>query len=135
MASGLNLDLSKPNRTWLPIFLVKSCTLPGVITVRVSALLARVVTVGMAMIDRARPLFENFIFAAARRADFRVRGQGLPATPWRIALDEPMQAFLVVRDAAGAARLYMIGPDELARSEVTVRDLVTGEQTTEPIPA
>ena len=37
-------------------------------------------------------------------------------------------------DRAGARRLYLIGPDELARGEVLVRDLTSGEQTVEPLP-
>jgi histidyl-tRNA synthetase len=37
-------------------------------------------------------------------------------------------------DKSGARRLYLIGPDELARGEVLVRDLTSGEQTSEPIP-
>jgi histidyl-tRNA synthetase len=38
-------------------------------------------------------------------------------------------------DHAGARRIYLIGPDELARGEVLVRDLASGEQTTEPLPS
>jgi histidyl-tRNA synthetase len=37
-------------------------------------------------------------------------------------------------DHAGAARIYLIGPDELARGRVLVRDLASGEQSEEPIP-
>ena len=37
-------------------------------------------------------------------------------------------------DRAGARRAYLLGPDELARGEVAVRDLGTGEQSTEPLP-
>ena len=38
-------------------------------------------------------------------------------------------------DRAGARRIYLIGPDELARGESSVRDLATGEQSREPLPA
>lgn len=37
-------------------------------------------------------------------------------------------------DRGGAACLYMIGPDELARGEVLIRDLATGEQRREVLP-
>jgi histidyl-tRNA synthetase len=37
-------------------------------------------------------------------------------------------------DRAGARRIYLIGPDELARGETSVRDLTTGEQTSEALP-
>ena len=45
-----------------------------------------------------------------------------------------LKRVLADADRAGARRLYAIGPDELARGEVMVRDLETGEQTREPIP-
>ena len=38
-------------------------------------------------------------------------------------------------DRAGARRFYLIGPDELARGIVIVRDLETGNQTEEPLPS
>ena len=43
----------------------------------------------------------------------------------------------VLADAhrAGARFLYLLGPDELARGEVLIRDLDSGEQTTEPLPS
>ena len=37
-------------------------------------------------------------------------------------------------DRVGARSVYLLGPDELARGEVLVRDLSTGEQRSEPIP-
>ena len=42
----------------------------------------------------------------------------------------------VLADAnrAGARFLYLLGPDELSRGEMLIRDLDSGEQTTEPIP-
>jgi histidyl-tRNA synthetase len=36
-------------------------------------------------------------------------------------------------DRAGARRVYLLGSDELARGEVLVRDLVTGDQHTEAL--
>jgi histidyl-tRNA synthetase len=45
-----------------------------------------------------------------------------------------LKRVLADADKARARRVYMIGPDELARGEVLVRDLVSGEQTTEPLP-
>ena len=38
-------------------------------------------------------------------------------------------------DRAGARFAYLIGPEEMARGEVLVRDLRSGEQTSEPIPS
>jgi histidyl-tRNA synthetase len=36
-------------------------------------------------------------------------------------------------DRLGARRAYLLGPDELARGEVAVRDLESGEQSTQPL--
>jgi histidyl-tRNA synthetase len=36
-------------------------------------------------------------------------------------------------DRAGASRIYLLGPEELARDEVLVRDLRSGEQRAEPL--
>jgi histidyl-tRNA synthetase len=38
-------------------------------------------------------------------------------------------------DRAGARRIYLLGPEELARGEALVRDLASGEQTTRRLPA
>ncbi len=38
-------------------------------------------------------------------------------------------------DKAGAARVYMIGPDEMARDVVKVRDLASREERDEPLPS
>jgi len=52
-----------------------------------------------------------------------------------LVLGQPkLKRVLADADKAGARRVYMIGPDELSRGEVLVRDLASGEQTTEPIP-
>jgi histidyl-tRNA synthetase len=45
-----------------------------------------------------------------------------------------LKRVLADADKSGARRLYLIGPDELARGEVLIRDLTSGEQTSEPIP-
>ena len=37
-------------------------------------------------------------------------------------------------DRAGARRFYLLGPDEVARGVVVVRDLATGSQSEEPLP-
>jgi histidyl-tRNA synthetase len=37
-------------------------------------------------------------------------------------------------DRAGARFIYLLGPEELARGVVLVRDLASGEQTEEPLP-
>ena len=36
-------------------------------------------------------------------------------------------------DRAGARCAYLLGPDELSRGEVSVRDLESGEQRVEPL--
>jgi len=65
------------------------------------------------------------VASALRRADASVE----------LVLGEPkLKRVLADADKSGARRLYMIGPDELARGEVLVRDLRSGEQTREPIP-
>ena len=38
-------------------------------------------------------------------------------------------------DRAGAARIWLIGPDEVARGMARVRDMATGEQSDEPFEA
>jgi Histidyl-tRNA synthetase len=37
-------------------------------------------------------------------------------------------------DRAGARRIYLLGPEELARGVTLVRDLASGEQSEEPLP-
>jgi histidyl-tRNA synthetase len=52
-----------------------------------------------------------------------------------LVLDQPkLKRVLTDADKAGARRIYLIGPEELARGEVLVRDLASGEQESEPIP-
>jgi histidyl-tRNA synthetase len=52
-----------------------------------------------------------------------------------LVLGQPkLKRVLADADKAGARRVYMVGPEELSRGEVLVRNLESGEQTTEPIP-
>jgi histidyl-tRNA synthetase len=52
-----------------------------------------------------------------------------------LVLGQPkLKRVLADADKAGARRVYLVGPEELSRGEVLVRDLASGEQTTEPIP-
>jgi histidyl-tRNA synthetase len=74
--------------------------------------------------------------AAERAAAVRVAG-ALRARDESVelVLGQPkLKRVLADADKSGARRLYLIGPDELARGEVLVRDLTSGEQTSEPIP-
>jgi len=48
--------------------------------------------------------------------------------------DARLKRALADADRAGARRFYLIGPDELARGEVMVRDLSSGTQASEPLP-
>jgi histidyl-tRNA synthetase len=36
-------------------------------------------------------------------------------------------------DRSGATRIWLLGPDEVARGVATVRDLASGEQREEPL--
>jgi histidyl-tRNA synthetase len=46
-----------------------------------------------------------------------------------------LKRVLADADKAGARRAYLLGPDEVARGEVLIRDLKTGEQRREPLPS
>jgi histidyl-tRNA synthetase len=64
-------------------------------------------------------------------AALRARGESV-----ELALgDARLKRALADADRAGARRFYLIGPDELARGEVMVRDLSSGTQTTERLPS
>jgi histidyl-tRNA synthetase len=77
-----------------------------------------------AFTDRERPAAVR-VAQALRAADASVE----------LVLDRPkLKRVLADADKAGAKRIYLIGPDELARGEVLVRDLASGEQHSEPIP-
>jgi histidyl-tRNA synthetase len=81
---------------------------------------------------------DAFVFAfteaerpAAVRLATRLRGEGLSV---ELALGTPkLKRALSDADRAGARRAYLIGPDELARGEVAVRDLESGEQNNQPL--
>ena len=78
-----------------------------------------------------------FAFGEAERAAairlasaLRARGDSV-----ELALgDSRLKRALADADRAGARRVYLIGPDELARGEVLVRDLASGTQASEPLP-
>jgi histidyl-tRNA synthetase len=61
----------------------------------------------------------------------RARGESV-----ELALGESrLKRALADADRAGARRFYLIGPDELARGEVLVRDLAAGTQASERLPS
>jgi histidyl-tRNA synthetase len=69
---------------------------------------------------------------AAIRLAMRLRGEGQVV---ELAL-RPVRLRRALEDAArsGAARIYLVGSDELARGVVKVRDLGSGEERDEPLP-
>ncbi len=77
-----------------------------------------------------------FAFSEAERpaavriaAALRARDQAV-----ELVLGEPkLKRVLSDADRSGARRLYLVGPDELARGEMTVRDLETGDQESQPL--
>jgi histidyl-tRNA synthetase len=72
---------------------------------------------------------ERLRAAAIRRAS-RLRGQGRAV---ELVLGIPLKRALKNADRAGAARVHLLGPDELQRGAVKVRDLATGEERDEPL--
>lgn len=82
---------------------------------------------------------DAFVFAlgeAQRPAAIRLAGAlRAGGASVELALGESrLKRALADADRAGARRFYLIGPDELARGEVTVRDLASGTQASEPLP-
>jgi len=68
--------------------------------------------------------------AVAVAGALRARGQSVD-----LVLGSPkLKRVLADADRANAACVYLIGPDELTRGEVLIRDLATGEQRTETLP-
>jgi histidyl-tRNA synthetase len=52
-----------------------------------------------------------------------------------LVLGEPrLKRVMTDADRAGAREVHLLGPDEVARGEVLIRDLTSGEQRSEPIP-
>jgi histidyl-tRNA synthetase len=52
-----------------------------------------------------------------------------------LVLGEPrLKRVMADADRAGAREAHLLGPDEVARGEVLIRDLMSGEQRSEPIP-
>jgi histidyl-tRNA synthetase len=77
-------------------------------------------------------------FSEAERPDavrlaraLRARGDSVELVLGNV---KPKRA-LADADRAGAARIYLVGPDERARGVARVRDLATGEERFEPLPA
>ncbi|UCE86735.1 MAG: histidine--tRNA ligase [Deltaproteobacteria bacterium] len=69
--------------------------------------------------------------AAVRLATrLRARGEAVELVPAGTRLKRAMSE----ADRAGAARIYLLGSDELERGAVKVRDLRTGEERHEPLP-
>ncbi|MGH0030233.1 MAG: histidine--tRNA ligase [Myxococcota bacterium] len=83
----------------------------------------RVDAVVFAFTDAERP--------AAVRLASRLRAEGRSVE--LVLATVKLKRALADADRAGARRAYLIGPDELARGEVAVRDLASGEQTKEPL--
>jgi histidyl-tRNA synthetase len=70
--------------------------------------------------------------AAAVRVASALRAQGESV---ELVTGQPkLKRVLADADKSRARYLYMIGPDELARGEVLVRDLESGEQNSQPLP-
>jgi histidyl-tRNA synthetase len=60
----------------------------------------------------------------------RAKGQSV-----ELVLGEPkLKRVMADADRAGAREVHMLGPDEIARGEVLIRNLTSGEQHNEPIP-
>jgi histidyl-tRNA synthetase len=70
--------------------------------------------------------------AAAVRVACRLRAQDQSV---ELVLGEPrLKRVMADADRAGAREVHLLGPDEVARGEVLIRDLKSGEQRSEPIP-
>jgi histidyl-tRNA synthetase len=83
---------------------------------------------------------DAFVFAlgdAQRPAAIRL-AQALRARGESVELalrDDRLKRALADADRAGARRFYLVGPEELARGEVVVREMATGTQTSERLPS
>ncbi len=76
--------------------------------------------------------FEDAQRSAAIRVATRLRERGESVE--LVLGAAKLKRSLADADRAGARHFYALGPDELARGEVLVRDLTTGEQRAEPLP-
>ena len=79
-----------------------------------------------------------FAFGAAERREAVRLAQALRAEGQSVELalsGGKLRKALADADRAGARRIYLVGPDELAKREALVRDLRSGEQSTRPLPA
>jgi histidyl-tRNA synthetase len=78
------------------------------------------------------PMSEAERPAAQRLARFlRAKGNSVEL----VLADAKAKRVFADADKAGAARIYVIGPDELARGVVKIRDLATREERDEPLPS
>jgi histidyl-tRNA synthetase len=69
---------------------------------------------------------------AAVRVARALRAEGRSV---ELVLGEPrLKRVMADADRAGAREIHLLGPDEVARGEVLIRDLTSGEQRSEPIP-
>jgi histidyl-tRNA synthetase len=78
-----------------------------------------------------------FAFSAAERAAAVRVACALRADnrSVELVLGEPrLKRVMADADRAGAREIHLLGPDEVARGEVLIRDLTSGEQRSEPIP-
>ena len=48
--------------------------------------------------------------------------------------EQRLKRVMADADRSGAREIHLLGPDELARGEVLIRDLKSGEQRSESIP-
>jgi histidyl-tRNA synthetase len=71
--------------------------------------------------------------AAAVRLATRLRAQGRSVE--LVLGGKKLKRALADADRSGARRVYLLGPDEVARGAAQVRDLSTGEQAEEPLAA
>jgi histidyl-tRNA synthetase len=67
---------------------------------------------------------------AAIRHAARLRAEGRSVELW---LDAPLKRALRNADRAGAARVHLLGPEELGRGVVKIRNLASGEERDEPL--
>jgi histidyl-tRNA synthetase len=75
-------------------------------------------------------LLDDRLRGAAIRRSAALRRQGRSV---ELVLGVPLKRALKNADRAGAARVHLLGPDELQRGAVKVRDLATGEERDEPL--
>jgi len=70
--------------------------------------------------------------ASAVRVACALRGQGRSVE--LVLGEQRLKRVMADADRSGAREIHLLGPDEVARGEVLIRDLKSGEQRSEPIP-